>query len=326
MIEVNVFVFPLSRHPRPKHHADDQWRQVKRHQDWSGANYSRRRGTCGNTTSSWPDMKNAKRKHGGLVGGEDRFYSCGRGYDFAGLVRVAGDQGRWPHVLAMGEADRYGYAGGEGMWEAAAAMRAAGGRAYVPLLGSLPREWGPYAPVIFVDAPSVIIRRWHDHRQPDFAARYRNLLVATLPGHPESEVFRVVATHGDLFGGTTRLADAQALRRFADPSVPCLIAGDWNSVPSGPGWEDRELNDPRFWPEEAHWARAPRVLWQHGPAQAGPYSPDTRALDYLLGWWDRDQGCRAGGSGSSTWPRWRATTPLPRYQRGMGGSGVRSTG
>jgi hypothetical protein len=140
-------------------------------------------------------------EHGGLIGGEDRFCSSGRGYDFAGLARVAGDQGRWPHILAIGEADRYGYSGGEGMWEAAAAMRAAGGRAYVPLLGSLPREWGPYAPVIFVDAQSVVIRRWYDPRQPDFAARFRNLLVATLPGRPGSEVFRVVATHGTCSAG-----------------------------------------------------------------------------------------------------------------------------
>jgi hypothetical protein len=101
-------------------------------------------------------------EHGGLIGGEDRFYSSGRGYRFDGLVRVAGDQGRWPHILIMGEGDRYGYAGGEGMWEAAAVMRAAGGRPYVPLLGGLPREWGPFAPVIFVDAQSVVIRRWHD--------------------------------------------------------------------------------------------------------------------------------------------------------------------
>jgi hypothetical protein len=219
-----------------------------------------------NTTLDQPDTKTAKTKHGGLAGSEDRFYSSGHGYDFAGLVRVAGDQKRWPHILVMGEADRYGFAGGEGMWEAAAAMRVAGGRTYVPLLGSLPREWGPYAPAVFVDAQSVVIRRWHDHRQPDFAARHRNLLVAALPGRRNGEVFRIVAVHGDLYGGDARLADAQALRRLADPAVPSLIAGDWNSVPSGPGWEDRELDDPRFWPAGTHWARAHRALWQHFPA------------------------------------------------------------
>jgi hypothetical protein len=233
-------------------------------------------------------------EHGGLAGGEDRFYSSGRGYDFAGLVRVAGDQDRWPHILVMGEGDRYGFAGGEGMYEAAAAMREAGGRAYVPHLGSLPREWGPYAPVVFVDAQAVVVRRWFDHRSPDFAARHRNLLVATLPGR--GDTFRVVAAHGDLSGGSMRLDDAQGLRRFADHE-PCLIAADWNSVPSGPGWEDRELNDPSFWPQDEHWARVHRVQWQHGPAQAGPFVPDTRALDYLIGWWDPEKQARIGGIG-----------------------------
>lgn len=236
-------------------------------------------------------------EHGGLIGGEDRFYGSGRSYRFDGLVRVAGDQGRWPHILVMGESERYEYDGGHGAWEAAAAMRAAGGRPYVPLIGSLPREWGPFAPVIFADAQSVVIRRWYDHRCPDFAARYRNLLVATLPGRGGEEVFQVVAVHGDLSGGEARLADAQALRRFADPAVPCLIAGDWNAVPSGPGWEDRDLNDDRIWVVGQHWARVHRVLWQHGPAQAGQYVPDTRALDYLIGWWDESAGCRAGGIG-----------------------------
>lgn len=235
-------------------------------------------------------------EQGGLIDGRDNAYSSGRGYDFNGLVRVAGDGGRWPHILILGEGDRYQYAGGEGMWEAAAAMRAAGGRPYVPLLGSLPREWGPHAPVIFVDAQSVVIRRWHDHRNPDFAARHRNLLIATLPGRGFEDLFRVVAVHGDLYTGETRLADATALRRFADPAIPCLIGGDWNSVPSGPG-EDRELNDPRFWPQGTHWARAPRIVWEHGAAQAGPYRPDTRALDYLTGWWHPETRTRIGGIG-----------------------------
>jgi len=56
-------------------------------------------------------------------------------------------------------------------------------------------------------------------RAPDFAARFRNLLVATLPGRRDDEVFRVVATHGDLYGGDMRLADAQTLRLFSVPKT-----------------------------------------------------------------------------------------------------------
>jgi hypothetical protein len=236
-------------------------------------------------------------EHGGLVDGQDQFYGSGRGYDFGGLVRVAGDGGRWPHILAMGEADRYELAGGEGMWEAAAAMRAAGGRAYIPLACERPAE-GLYAPVIFVDPQAVVIRRFYYHRLPDHAPRYSNLLVATLPGRPWSEIFRVRTGHGALDGGDARLADAMRLRRLADPSVPALVAMDWNSVPSGPVWEDRGLNDPAMWGNQAApWRRAHRVLWRHGPQQAGPYVPDTRALDYLIGWWDPIQQRRVGGIG-----------------------------
>ncbi len=107
-------------------------------------------------------------EHGGLIDGHDHAYSSGRGYRFDGLVRVAGDQGRWAHILTMGEGDRYEFAGGQGMWEAAAAMRAAGGRPYVPLACELPRE-GAYAPVIFVDPQAVVIRRFYYHRLPDHA-------------------------------------------------------------------------------------------------------------------------------------------------------------
>ena len=236
-------------------------------------------------------------EHGGLIDGKDCFFSSGRGYDFAGLVRVAGDQGRWAHILVVGEGDRYELAGGEGMWLAAAAMRAAGGPPYVPLACELPRE-GLYAPVIFVDPRAVVIRRFYYHRLPDHAPRYSNLLLAALPGWPEGKMFRVCTSHGALTGGEERLADARKLRRLADPDIPTLVAMDWNSVPSGPGQEDDTLDDPASWGQPGHeWRRANRALWRHGPGQAGPYEPDTRALDYLIGWWDPDRGCRDGGIG-----------------------------
>ncbi len=236
-------------------------------------------------------------EHGGLIDGRDHFFSSGRGYRFDGLIRVAGSGGRWPHVLVLGEGDRYELAGGEGMWEAAAAMRAAGGRPYVPLACELPAE-GLYAPVIFVDPQAVVIRRFYYHRLPDHAPRNSNLLVASLPGRSPEEIFQVRTGHGGLDGGDARLADAMRLRRAAAPRIPALVAMDWNSVPSGPQWEDRELNDRALWGNPGQeWALAHRALWRHGPAQAGPYLPDTRALDYLLGWWNPQTGQREGGIG-----------------------------
>jgi hypothetical protein len=115
-----------------------------RHRRRTRANRVQAADARANTTPHQPDTEIAETKHGGLIGGHDHAYSSGRSYDFDGLARVAGDGGRWPHLLIMGEGDRYELAGGEGMWEAAAAMRAAGGRLYDPLACELPRE-GLYA-------------------------------------------------------------------------------------------------------------------------------------------------------------------------------------
>jgi endonuclease/exonuclease/phosphatase family metal-dependent hydrolase len=235
-------------------------------------------------------------EHGGLIDGDDHFFSSGRGYRFDSLVRVAGDGGRWPHILVMGEGDRYEMAGGEGMWEAATAMRAAGGRPYVPLACELPRE-GLYAPVIFVDPQAVVIRRFFDPRLPDHAARYSNLLVATLPGRPWNEKFQVKTGHGALDGGDSRLADAMRLRRLADPSIPTLVAMDWNSVPSGPLWEDTALASPENWGVGTAWRLAHRVMWNIQRGLQWPLEADTRALDYLIGVWDPQTGQRTGGVG-----------------------------
>jgi hypothetical protein len=235
-------------------------------------------------------------EHGGLVDGRDRFYSSGRGYRFDGLVRVAGDSGRWPHILIMGEGDRYELAGGEGMWEAAAAMRAAGGRPYVPLACERSAE-GLYAPVIFADPQAIVIRRFFYHRLPDHAPRYSNLLIATLPGRPQSEIFRVSTGHGSLDGGEARLADAKRLTRLANPGIPSLVAMDWNSVPSGPLWQDTALDSSERWEPGTAWRLAHRALWDPRRGLQWPVEADTRALDYLLGVWDPQAGHRAGGAG-----------------------------
>lgn len=225
-------------------------------------------------------------EHGGRQHAD--YSGDGGPYQYEGLVRIM-DDGPWPHILVVGEADRWEYNGGQGAWEAAEALREAGGPAYTPLIGSLPREWGPFTPAILVDPTAVVVRRWFDHRCPDFAGRNRNLLVARMAdGGP---LFRVVAVHGDIHSGDMRLADAKTFDRFANPAVPCAIIGDWNSVPSGPHWEPTDLNSGIYEP----WRLAWRIHWQHGPAQAGPHALDTRALDYLCGYWA--DGRRSGGIG-----------------------------
>lgn len=230
-------------------------------------------------------------EHGGMSG---IGYSGGSGpYDYTGLVRVAGDGGRWPDVLVMGEGDRYDDDGGKGAWGAASALREASSRPYIPLLGSLPREWGPFAPVIFFDANAVVVEQWHDHRNPYFAARNRNLLVARRAG--TNKLFHIVAFHGDINSGTMRLEDVKPLHRFAKPPIPCVVLGDFNEPLSGPQWEASDLNNRDIHPEDELWRLVWRLLWQHGPQQAGPHRTDTQAMDYLVGYWHQDH--RVGGVG-----------------------------
>ncbi len=44
-------------------------------------------------------------------------------------------------------------------------------------------------------------------------------------------------------------------------------------MPSGPLWDDTAINQPGLWDQP--WKRAHRIHWRHGPAQGGPYEPDT---------------------------------------------------
>lgn len=256
-------------------------------------------------------------EHGGDRSATDRV--GGGAYDFTGLVRVL-SQGRPAQILVMGEGDRYSFNGGAGAWGAARAIREAGGPSYTPLIGSLPRDWGYYAPVMFVDQRALVVHHWYEPSQCDFAARNRNLLVASLPGRDAT--FHVIAVHGDIHSGAQRLADARELARFANPEVPCAILGDFNCTLSGPLWEPRDLNDPQVYPPDEPWRLAWRTRWQPGP----PHQ-DTDALDFLCGSWEpgrrdprrawltRKPGRRRGGIGfasAADLARDPTPTQLPR--------------
>ncbi|MFC0039548.1 hypothetical protein [Actinomadura rayongensis] len=245
-------------------------------------------------TQLWIDYLNYE--HGGRS--DPNYFGDGGRFSFDGLVRIM-KPGHWPDVLVVGEGDRWRFNGGEGMWAAARAMRRAGGPAYTPLPGSLPREAGPVAPTIFVNPQAVEVLRWYDDRAPDFMSRNRNTLRAQIPGRPESDEFIVIAHHGDIHSGDQRLEDARGFDRFANPDwPPCAIVGDWETPLSGPRWEPEDLNAPGVYePHSLGW----RTRFQHGPAQAGPHVVDTQALDYLCGYWqDGDPvGGRVGGLGFS---------------------------
>ncbi|WP_242882540.1 hypothetical protein [Actinomadura litoris] len=217
--------------------------------------------------------------HSGRSGAD--YFGGGGEPDFTGLAAIM-KPGPWPDILAVGEADRWDWEGGVAAYAAVAALRAAGGPAYEPLCGSLPREAGSFAPALLVNPQTVQIISWGgDMRRPGASSRSRNLLRASLPGHDMQ--FLVVVVHGDIHSGEARLADAKTFDRLADPAIRCLLIGDWNATLSGPCWDVGEFGHP------LHLARpdrlAHKILWRHGPAQAGPFRADTRALDYLCGYW-----------------------------------------
>jgi hypothetical protein len=230
-------------------------------------------------------------EHGGMVNASTRGDVPG-GYDFTGLVRVLGQDDRWPHIIVMGEGDYYEYWGGAGMWGAAEAMRDAGGRAYVPLPCHLPREWGPFAPVIFFDAQTLIVTRYFDHRAPDFSGRNLNTLKVRPAGGGDE--LHVAALHGDLHEAAYRLADAKNLRWLAAEDKVSVVLADWNEHLSGPMFEPTDLEKPGIYDKPEQYLH--RLRHTDGRPDR-PYRRTTYALDYLCGYWDETEDRRVGGIG-----------------------------
>lgn len=225
-------------------------------------------------------------EHGGSNHGS--WFGTPGSFQFDGLVRLLGEDDRWPDVVAVGEAERWGFDGGTGLYGAAAALSEASRRPYLPMLGTLPGDAGPVGPAVFVDAQKVRVLNWYGGLEPDFYSRNRNLLRAFPAGRPD-DIFHVVTGHGDIFDGDARLAAAKKLRRYANPKIPAVIMMDWNSVLSGFERDD-------FSTYEERWQYASRVLFEHGPNQDSRVA-DTRARDFLCGWWNPDTCQRVGGVG-----------------------------
>lgn len=236
------------------------------------------------------DLSYINNEHGGAIGFTDRGDSYG--YQYGGLVRIMKD--RWPDILVMGEGDRYEFNGGDGAWGACAAMADAGGRHYAWLACHLPREWGPFAPVIYYDPQTIEVRRFYSRHAPDFSARNRNVLIAKPRGGGLE--FQLAAIHGDFLDQDMRRHDAAMLRWFGHPAMPSAILGDWNETLSGPEFEPTDLDSPTAYPATDLSHLATKLTLHHGRPEI-PYRPSTGALDYLCGWYDPDKGQRVGGVG-----------------------------
>lgn len=223
---------------------------------------------------------------GGLVGG---IWGPRRDYDFARLVEAMDDD--WPAVLVLCEGAFYEHNGSAGAFGAATAMREAGGRPYVPLLGTLTGDRGPMAPVVFVDPQVITVHNWFSGREPDHLSHRTNLMVASLAG--SSEKWRLVAAHWDVNDELARLRDARNLRPYARPDVPCAVVGDFNSHPSGPHWRVDNFDAAPAWRRytKTHWP--PEFREDGTPVDERA----TDALDFLLGRWHVPTGARRGGVG-----------------------------
>jgi endonuclease/exonuclease/phosphatase family metal-dependent hydrolase len=233
-------------------------------------------------------------EHGGLQGDRDEL-ALGAGgctYDHTGLVRVAGEDGRWPDILVMGEADRYEYWGGRGAWEAINCMAAAGGPRYAWLPCVLPREWGPFAPVIFYNPQMVAVQRYFSPHAPDFAARTRNLLIVEPAAGGEQ--VRLIPVHGAPWSWVHRSTDAEELRFLADRRKNTIILGDFNEPLSGPGFEPTDLSVSDPYPHPGSLASKVQL---HNNRIEFPARRSTGSLDFLCGWWDYDRGQRVNGAG-----------------------------
>jgi hypothetical protein len=243
-------------------------------------------------------------EHGG--GSQGSYLGTPGPFDMSGLVRILGEDQRWPDIAVIGEGERWEFDGGAGLSEATTALSEASGRPYASELGTLAREWGPIGPAIIWDAAKINKERFYSGREPDFYARNRNLFIGSVRGE-RSKRFHVVAHHGHIHDSDQQLADNKGFRRYATEDIPCAILADWNSVLSGN--EPGDLNTPGVYPP---WRLVPKIVWQWGPQQAGPHVLDTRPrVSSVAGGIPSSASGSAASVSMTSWT-WRASPPRPR--------------
>lgn len=238
-------------------------------------------------------------EHGGLLNdieshamGLGLHVGEGYGFDHARLVRLLGQDKRWPDVAVIGECDRWEFWAGRGAWEAIDAIAEAGGRSYAWLPTALPREWGPFSPGILYDPQTIRIARYFSPHAPDFATRTRNLLVFRPVASEER--FFLVPIHGDPYVPGYRAMDAQLLWWLANGRRNSILVGDFNEPLDGPAYLPTDMDDTSVY--DKPWGNAAKVHLDHG-RRVPPLRRSTGSLDYLCGWWDPEQNRRVHGAG-----------------------------
>ncbi|GIF01106.1 endonuclease/exonuclease/phosphatase family protein [Paractinoplanes rishiriensis] len=170
-----------------------------------------------------------------------------------------------PDVIALCEAKFWHRRGRRPFCTAINQLSAALGRPYVGELFT-----GPLGTAIIYD-PTVL--RLSAGEEPEFDDK-RNLARFSLRQHPDTAL-HVYVEHWSHHNSDQRLARARLLAQYGTSTTPTLIAGDLNSTSSGP-----HLPVP-FWGHQP----PGRLDYQYRPQPDGTWTPDTRAVDRLIGTW-----------------------------------------
>lgn len=217
-------------------------------------------------------------EHGGLrrPGVEDSGLRHASGYAFDGLINAFADDPLGPDILVLNEAK--GYADGDGGIGQTAVNLLAEHFHRVYEIRVAPSDRGPFGPAVIYDP--ILFRLdgfggWHQTVQNKRG-------VASFSLRAKREVrFRVAPQHFDFADGDRRLAEARLIQYLADPAIPTLVAGDLNSIASGPHMRQRD------WMLVPEWKRSHKAWQPGGPGTE--WVADTRAVDALIGAWVDDR-------------------------------------
>ncbi|MGI5214907.1 hypothetical protein [Plantactinospora sp. CA-290183] len=212
------------------------------------------------------------------------------GYDFRPLQRAFAVAPAPPALILFCEAKKYADEAGVPMYGAAEALSDELGVPYSVDLGWMQR--GPMPPAVFWNPNVLTLRRWW---RPGATGAYLDqvnvakfAVVDSGATAAERAEFLAFVHHLSNVSGDDRLEEARRIGRYGSmQQLPVIGGGDFNSTASGKHLPQRR------------WEEAPFPSRRHkgmlGPD--GKWGPDTRAMDYLIGWWDKETGQRKDGAG-----------------------------
>lgn len=192
-----------------------------------------------------------------------------------------------PPALVMFCEGRWWDRGGQARFEVARILRRIYGVHYQVEVGGIARSDDP--PVLAVRSDLFAWHRWNTPHNDHHRYSHNSALLAWAH-EPERVALRVQIAHLDYASGEQRLIEAQALASQFDPNLVNILAGDFNSAPSGGHCGRRD-----FLSVPTHKRNQKGRLVQIGDEVV--WTEDTRALDCLVGTWSHRHRQRFNGAG-----------------------------